>query len=116
MQTRDKKILYKLSIPRLSALLETNISSLLTMSKQDMSEDNSKKLNSLIKFGNEIVYNLKRYAVSDMRCSISFYRYKRVNNKSLINSIINQVFTFLMSTISIRSSILQSTSNTSDTN
>lgn len=113
MQTRDKKILYKLSIPRLSKLLETNISSLTNLSKQDMSEENFKRINALIKFGHDIVYNLRKYAVSDIRCSISFNKHKRVNNKALINSIINQVFTFLMSTINIRSIIIQSQANKS---
>lgn len=110
MNVKNKKFLYKLSIPRLSCVLETNINNLSNLLNQnDISIDNIKKIESLIKFGKDININLKRYAVSDMKCSIS-NNIRKVNNKSIINSIINQVFTFLMSTISIRSMLLQSTS------
>ncbi|BCL65709.1 hypothetical protein IOLA_077 [uncultured bacterium] len=107
---KNNKILYKLSMPRLSNIMNTNIDNLSNLLKPDIDSEKRNKIEALIKFGRDINLNLKRYAVGDVKYSMSI-NVKKINNKSLINAIINQVLTFLMSTISIKSMLLQKSSN-----
>lgn len=107
---KNNKILYKLSIPRLFNIMNTNIDNLSNLLKQDIDTEKRNKIEVLIKFGKDINLNLKRYAVRDIKYSMSI-NVKKINNKSLINSIINQVLTFLMSTISIKSMLFQKSSS-----
>ncbi len=95
------RILYKLSIPRLANLIEINVENLSNIHKQNVEEETNKKVEYLIKFGREIVINLKRYAVSDIRLSMISHK-RKINRKSMVHSIICNVITFLMSTLSVK--------------